>query len=69
MNTYGTKFAETEALLAVANEDIETAERILGDMLPGEVDQLAQDARELAEMCRSMAYLKRREADQKEEGR
>jgi hypothetical protein len=68
MTAYGTKFAETEALLAVANEDTETAERILGDMFPGELDQLAQDARELAEMCRSMEYIKRREAD-KENGK
>jgi hypothetical protein len=63
VSTYGTKFVETEALLAVANEDIETAERLLGDMLPGELSRLARDARELAEMCASMGRIKQREAN------
>jgi hypothetical protein len=63
MSNYGTKFVETEALLAVAVADIETAERLLGDMLPGELARLARDARELAEMCVSMERIKRREAN------
>jgi hypothetical protein len=34
MNNYGSKFQETELLLAVANDDEDTAYRILDDMLP-----------------------------------
>ncbi len=35
-NTYGTKFVETEALLAVMNDDQRTAYRLISGMLPGE---------------------------------
>ncbi|MBW8792277.1 MAG: hypothetical protein JF597_01335 [Streptomyces sp.] len=57
---FGTPFQETEALLAVGLEDIEAAEDILRDMLPGELSKLARDAQELAEMCSSMARIKAR---------
>jgi hypothetical protein len=62
---FGTPFVETEALLAVANEDTGAAEDILRDMLPGELARLRRDARELAEMCASMERIKAREESNK----
>jgi hypothetical protein len=60
-NQFGTRFSETEALLAVQSEDIGAAEDILREMLAGELTALAAAARELAEMCHSMARIKARE--------
>ena len=62
MSKYGTPFVQTEALVAVGNEDHDTAEDILRSMLPGELARLRQNAEELAGMCESIARAKRREA-------
>lgn len=59
---FGTNFTETEALLAVSVDDIGAAEEILSEMYPGELEKLARNARELAEMCRAMESIKRRES-------
>ncbi|MBC9730970.1 hypothetical protein [Streptomyces sp. TRM68367] len=45
-----TAFAETAALYAVMNEDLPDARRIVGDMLPGERAQLAQQLDQLREL-------------------
>jgi hypothetical protein len=63
MSKYGTKFQETEALLAVANDDEETVDRILDDMLPGELKRLAEDAENLAEKCWAAARRRCRDGD------
>ncbi len=39
---YGTRFVETEALLAVMNGDQRTAYRLISDMLPGERVEFGQ---------------------------
>jgi hypothetical protein len=49
--SYGTGFQESNALLAVQVDDHEEAERILADMLPGELEMLADAATKLAEMA------------------
>jgi hypothetical protein len=48
---YGTRFQESEALLAVGSNDKEHAYAILADMLPGELSVLARDCQTLARMC------------------
>lgn len=53
--SYGTGFQESNALLAVQNDDLEEAHRILADMLPGELESLADAATDLAELARSRA--------------
>jgi hypothetical protein len=45
-----TAFAETAALYAVMTEDLPGARRIVGDMLPGERAQLAQQLDQLREL-------------------
>jgi hypothetical protein len=45
-----TAFTETAALYAVMNEDLPGARRIVGDMLPGERAQLAQQLDQLREL-------------------
>ncbi len=47
---YGTRFIETEALLAVMNDDQRTAYDIAADMLPGERAEFVQQLRTLANM-------------------
>lgn len=45
-----TAFTETAALYAVMTEDLPGARRIVGDMLPGERAQLAQQLDQLREL-------------------
>ena len=52
MSGYGTRFTESEALLAILSEDPGTARRIVAEMLPGERRALTQAAEELARLCR-----------------
>lgn len=52
---YGTSSQESEALLAVQNDDPDYARRILADMLPGELASLANAADQLANMARRRA--------------
>ncbi|MEV6383108.1 hypothetical protein AB0M31_27310 [Streptomyces sp. NPDC051773] len=47
-----TAFTETAALYAVMNEDLPGARSIVGDMLPGERAQLAQQLDQLRELLR-----------------
>jgi hypothetical protein len=42
MSEYGTPFVETEALLAVMNDDQRTAYDLIADMLPGEREVFSQ---------------------------
>jgi predicted transcriptional regulator len=42
MSKYGTKFAETELLLAVMSGDRATMARIIGDMTPHEQREMAR---------------------------
>jgi hypothetical protein len=53
--SYGTGFQESNALLAVQNDDIEEAQRVLADMLPGELIALADAAEMLADLARTRA--------------
>jgi hypothetical protein len=53
-----TPYVETEALLAVLNDDEERLAGVLDDMTPGELDQLARHARHLAWSCRKAAARK-----------
>jgi hypothetical protein len=51
-NKYGTMFLETEALLAITEEDFAHAARLIEQMLPGERSRLANAADELASLIR-----------------
>lgn len=42
MSTYGTKFVETEALLAAMNKDQEALKEMIGNMMPFEQRELAR---------------------------
>jgi hypothetical protein len=55
---YGTNFVESEALLALTVEDETECERLLRDMLPGELAALTGQAQQLADMARSMLRIK-----------
>jgi len=50
-NQFGTPFQETEALLAVALDDIDAARKILREMLPAKLAKLDRDAGHLADLC------------------
>jgi hypothetical protein len=54
---YGTSFTESEALLAIINEDSEHAEKIVNDMLPNERRLLVMACDELS----AMAFIKNRD--------
>lgn len=47
MGKYGTDFAETEALLAVSQDDAEHLKQLLRGMMPGELSRLVSAANEL----------------------
>jgi hypothetical protein len=49
--TYYANSAEAKALHAVIDGDDEELDRVLGDMLPGELRQLARQAHRLAVAC------------------
>jgi hypothetical protein len=51
MTKFGTSFQETEAILAASENDIGELNRILGEMLPGEIQSLMHSARFLADYC------------------
>lgn len=56
MSGYGTPFAETEALLAVQQDDWDEARRIIADMLPGERESLGRAACNLHDIIRQMRF-------------
>lgn len=51
MDGYYARSAEATALHAVIDEDESELNRVLGDMLPGELRQLARQAHRLAVAC------------------
>ncbi len=60
MGKYGTNFQESEALLALTVDDEDTAAEVLADMLPGELNALAEASDRLAEMARDRLMPGRR---------
>jgi hypothetical protein len=57
------EFTESNALLAIIRDDEEEAERILREMLPGELAALVNACGLLSSMCRSEARRQRDRRD------
>lgn len=55
MDGYYARSAEATALHAVIDGDRDELRRVLGDMLPGELRQLAGQARDLSLACHEIA--------------
>lgn len=55
MSGYYARSAEATALHAVIDEDRDELRRVLRDMLPGELRQLARQADELSLACHEIA--------------
>lgn len=57
---YGTKYLETEAILAAQARDRATLDEVLGQMLPGELFALSSAANFLAQEASETGNAKRR---------
>ncbi len=55
-----TPFVETEAILALLNDDAQGCEELLREMLPHELARLIEVSSELTQMAKSMGRIKAR---------